>query len=69
MENNLALFTENYTSHDASRETGNTPLRRWNLQLSDFGHPKSAGFVSKLTRTVQPAPTLFKVVHPSANRS
>lgn len=61
--------TRDYAPHNASRETGSTPCRRWNPQLSDFGHPKSAGFVSKLTRAARAAPPPFKVVHSLDHRS
>lgn len=43
----------NYTSRDAVRRRGRASSRYWKLQLSDFGHRKSAGFVSKLIRATQ----------------
>lgn len=59
----------NYTSHDTVRLAGSASSRCWKVQLSDFGHRKSAGFVSKLIRGAQAAVTLFKVVHCSTRRT
>lgn len=65
----FSVVDTNYTSHDAVRRRGSASPRCWKLQLSDFGHRKSAGFVSKLIRATRAALTLFKVVHCSTRRS